>query len=261
MTERVVLLGHGIGYSASPAMHNAAFAALGLPWSYELRDVPAAGLPAALADLRAGRLRGANLTQPHKGRVLDLLDELDPLARRVGAVNTIVATNGRLAGHDTDVAAIAEELALLAEELALFGLFRSAVVLGRGGGARAAAAALADAGTSVELVGRDRWVDLPALLSGADVLVNATPVGTASDESPVDTDLLRSDLAVLDLVYRPSPTRLVREARTAGATARGGAGVLLRQAASSFSLWSGLPAPVEAMREALRTELGDETDA
>jgi shikimate dehydrogenase len=193
--------------------------------------------------------------------VLDLLDELDPLARRVGAVNTIVVADGRLAGHDTDVAAIAEELALLAEELALFGLFRSAVVLGRGGAARAAEAALADAGTSVELVGRDRWADLPGLLSGADVLVNATPVGTASDESPVDADLLRSDLAVLDLVYRPSPTRLVREARAAGASARGGAGVLLRQAASSFSLWSGMPAPVEAMRDALRAELGDDADA
>ena len=260
MTERVVLLGEGIGYSASPAIHNAAFAALGLPWRYDLRDVPADGLAVALADLRAGRLRGANLTKPHKGRVLELLDELDPVARRVGAVNTIVADDGRLAGYDTDVAAIAEELAVLAEELALFGLFRSAVVLGRGGAARAAAAALADGGTSVELVGRDRWADLPALLAGSDVIVNATPIGTESDESPVHAELLRSDLAVLDLVYRPSPTRLVREARAAGASARGGAGVLLRQAAVSFSLWTGQPAPVEVMREALRAELGDVAD-
>ena len=254
MTERVVLLGEGMGYSASPAMHNAAFAALGLPWRYELRDVPAEALPAALAELRAATLRGANLTRPHKGRVLGLLDELDPLAERVGAVNTIVATDGRLAGHDTDVPAIAAEIARL-------GRFRSAVVLGRGGAALAAAAALADAGATVELVGRDRWADVPALVADADVLVNATPVGTASDESPIDAALLRRDLAVLDLVYRPSPTRLVRDARAAGAQARGGAGVLLSQAALSFALWTGMPAPVEVMREALLAELGPEADA
>jgi len=254
MTERVVLLGEGIDYSASPAMHNAAFAALGLSWRYELRDVPAEALPGALADLRAGTFRGANLTRPHKGRVLGLLDELDPLAERVGAVNTIVATDGRLAGHDTDVPAIAAEIARL-------GRFRSAVVLGRGGAALAAAAALADAGATVELVGRDRWADLPALVAGADLLVNATPVGTVSDESPIDAALLRPDLDVLDLVYRPSPTRLVREARAAGAQARGGAGVLLRQAALSFALWTGIPAPLEAMREALLAELGPGTDA
>src|SRR3990172_9293694 len=226
-------------------MHNAAFAALGLSWRYELRDVPAEALPGALADLRAGTFRGANLTRPHKGRVLGLLDELDPLAERVGAVNTIVAT---------DVPAIAAEIARL-------GRFRSAVVLGRGGAALAAAAALADAGATVELVGRDRWADLPALVVGADLLVNATPVGTVSDESPIDAALLRPDLDVLDLVYRPSPTRLVREARAAGAQARGGAGVLLRQAALSFALWTGIPAPVEAMRTALLTELGDAADA
>ena len=254
MTERVVLLGEGIGYSASPAIHNAAFAALGLRWRYELRDVPADALPAALADLRGATLRGANLTRPHKVRVLGLLDELDPVAERVGAVNTIVATDGRLAGHDTDVPAIAEEVTLL-------GGFRSAVVLGRGGAARAAATALADVGGSVELVGRDRWPDLPALLAGADLLVNATPVGTESDVSPIDARLLRPDLAVLDLVYRPSPTRLIRDARAAGAKARGGAGVLLRQAALSFALWTGIPAPVEAMRTALLTELGDAADA
>ncbi len=254
MTERVVLLGEGIGYSVSPAIHNAAFAALGLPWRYELRDVPAEALPAALADLRAATLRGANLTRPHKGRVLGLLDALDPVAERVGAVNTIVATDGRLAGHDTDVPAIADEIDLL-------GRFRSAVVLGRGGAARAAGAALADAGVSVELVGRDRWADLPALVPRADLLVNATPVGTGSDESLIDARLLRPDLAVLDLVYRPSPTRLVRDARAAGATARGGAGVLLRQAALSFALWTGSSAPVEAMRSALVAELGADADA
>jgi shikimate dehydrogenase len=254
MTEHVVLIGEGIGYSASPAMHNAAFAALGLSWHYELCDVPADALPAALSDLRAGRLRGANLTKPHKGQVLGLLDELDPVAAKVGAVNTIVAADGRLQGHNTDVAAIAGELALL-------GRFRSAVVLGRGGAARAAEVALAEGDATAELVGRDSWAELPVLLAHADVLVNATPVGTASDESPVHARMLRSDLAVLDLVYRPSPTRLAREARAAGAKARGGAGVLLRQGAQSFSLWTGMAAPVAAMLRALIAELGLGADA
>ena len=89
----------------------------------------------------------------------------------------------------------------------------------------------------------------------------ATPIGTGSDESPVHADLLRADLSVLDLVYRPSPTRLVRDARAAGASATDGAGVLLRQAAASFSLWTGQPAPIEVMRDALRAELGPDAGA
>jgi len=254
MTERVVLLGEEIGYSASPAMHNAAFAALGLPWRYELRDIPARELPTAFSDLRAGILRGANLTKPHKVGTLELLDELDPIAERVRAVNTIVATDGRLSGHNTDVGAIAQEIAVL-------GRFGLAVVLGRGGGALATAAALADLGGFTVLVGRNSWGDLPDLLAAADIVVNANPVGTLSDESPVDADLLRSDLAVLDLVYRPSPTRLVRDARAAGANVRAGAGVLLRQAAMSSELWTGRPAPVDVMRAALLAELGDGADA
>ena len=96
---------------------------------------------------------------------------------------------------------------------------------------------------------------LPELLRDADLLVQATPIGTGSDESPVPTDLLRPDLAVLDLVYRPSPTLLVREARTVGAVARDGAGTLLRQAALSFTLWTGHDAPLETMRDALTAEL------
>jgi shikimate dehydrogenase len=98
-------------------------------------------------------------------------------------------------------------------------------------------------------------------LAAADLLVNATPVGTGSDESPVPAALLRPDLAVLDLVYRPSPTRLVREARAAGAPAEAGAGILLSQACRSLELWLGRVAPVESMRAALDAELGGRSDA
>lgn len=249
MSGRVLLLGHGIGYSASPAIHNAAFASARLDVVYELCDVPPAGLAAAVAQLR--HEVGANVTQPHKVAALELVDELDPDAERVGALNTIVQHDGRLIGHDTDLAAIADELQLLCPEPPT-----SAVVLGAGGASRAVVVALTDAGTrAVRVVTRADWDRLPALVAEAHLLVNATPLGSGSDSSPLGAELLRPDLAVLDLVYRPSPTRLVREARLVGARAFDGSGVLLRQAALSFTLWTGLEPPREAMRSAMQAEL------
>ena len=254
MTDLAVLLGHHIGYSASPAMHNAAFAALDIDARYELDDVSPDELADAVAALRgAGRL-GANVTQPHKQAVCDLVDTLAPEVERVGAANTIVRIGGRLVAHNTDLPALAAEIFDL-------GTFRKAAVLGAGGASRTVQAALADAGTTVAVVDRARWATLEEVLPVVELLVNATPIGTGSDDSPVPAELLRADLAVLDLVYRPSPTRLVREARAVGARARGGAGVLLRQAARSLELWTGRAAPLETMRGALRDELGAQADA
>ena len=254
MTGLVVLLGHHIGYSASPAVHNAAFAALGMDARYELADVGPERLPDAVGALRGSGRIGANVTQPHKLAVCELVDELAPEVERLGAANTIVRDGDRLVAHNTDLPALAAELAAL-------GPVTTAAVLGIGGASRAAQAALADAGATVVAIGRDRWDEIPAILADCQLVVNATPIGTGSDESPLPPDLLRSDLAVLDLVYRPSPTRLVREARVAGADARGGAGMLLRQAALSFTLWTDREAPVEAMHDALRSELGKVADA
>lgn len=250
MSERVVLLGRGIGYSASPAMHNAAFAAVGLDWRYALADVDADALPGVIAQLRRGELAGANVTQPHKAAVMPLLDGVSAAVERVGAVNTIVReADGRLIGDNTDLPALAAELDRL-------GAFSRAVVVGRGGAGRTAAVALADAGASVRMIGRDAWAQIPALLEGADLLVNATPIGTAEDVSPIPAELLRPGLAVLDLVYRPSPTRLVLDAGAVGADGVTGAGVLLRQASRSFEAWTGRTAPYEVMRQALAEELG-----
>lgn len=254
MTDLVVLLGHHIGYSASPAMHNAAFGACEMDARYELSDVPAEGLAEAVEALRGPERIGANVTQPHKLAVCDLVDEVSPDVERLGAANTITREGDRLVAHNTDLPAVAAELAALGPRSA-------AAVLGVGGASRAVQAALADAGVTTFAVDRARWDAIPDILDECQLLVNATPIGTGADESPVPADLLRADLAVLDLVYRPSPTLLVRAARAAGATARGGAGMLLRQAALSFVLWTGRDAPVEAMRQALRTELGGEIDA
>ena len=254
MTDLAVLLGHHIGYSASPAMHNAAFASLGIDARYELADVAPGDLADAVEALRAPERLGANVTQPHKLAVCDLVDEVAPEVERLGAANTIVRQGTRLVAHNTDLAAIAAEIEAL-------GRFASAVVLGAGGASRAVQAALEDAGTTVEVVDRSRWSELPDLLAAADLLVNATPIGTGSDETPVPAAVLRPDLAVLDLVYRPVATRLVRDARAVGATATGGLGVLLRQGAASFALWTGREAPLDVMREALERELGVTVDA
>ena len=243
----MVLLGEHIGYSASPAIHNAAFVACRLVLRYELRDVAPGALAAAINALR--NEAGANVTQPHKVAAMSLVDDVSTDAQRIGALNTIVPDDGRLIGYNTDLPAIAAELAELAPEA------RHAVVLGAGGASRAVAAALFDGGATVTVVTRQAWDDLPNLLREADVLVNATPIGTGSDVTPLLAEWLRPELAVLDLVYRPSPTRLVRDARAVGARAVDGAGVLLRQAALSFTLWTGLEAPLGPMRAALDAEL------
>jgi shikimate dehydrogenase len=253
MSGVAVLLGQHIGYSASPAMHNAAFAALGIDARYELRDVDTLALADEVAALMDQGRIGANVTQPHKMAVCELVDDVAPEVRRLGAANTIVRTDDRLVARNTDLAAIAAELPA--------GISR-AVVLGAGGASRAVVAALRDAGCAGVLVlDRARWANMPGALATAELLVNATPIGTASDDTPVPARLLHPGLRVLDLVYRPSPTRLVREAREAGAVAHDGAGVLLRQAALSFAMWTGRQPPKEAMQAALRAELGVTADA
>jgi shikimate dehydrogenase len=254
----VQLIGQHISYSASPAMHAAAFAALGLGHSYELADVSAEELPAAVASLRSGGVLGANVTVPHKAAVIDHLDEIEPLAAEAEAVNTIVVRRGRLIGSNTDVPAIAEQLRKLRPAP------RVALVLGAGGAARAVRLALESLGpVEVVMLSRSSWMDLPHLLTDADLLVNATPIGTNSDETPVEQRLLHSGLAVLDLVYRPSPTRLVSEARKCGLDARSGAGVLLGQGWRSLEAWLGhtVGGSVEgAMAAALRHDLRQEAD-
>ena len=252
------LIGRGIGYSASPAMHDAAFAALGLRFRYVLADVTADDVPHELDRLRHGDGLGSNVTTPHKPLVAELMDELRGDAERLGSVNTIVVEDGgRLIGYNTDLPAAVDELRALSPDPP-----GHAVVLGGGAASGAVVAAL-------EVIGARRitqvtrhgpgptFAELATILFDADVVVNTTPVGTGEDTTPIAGQLLRPDLAVFDLTYRPSPTRLVREAREAGAPARGGASMLLGQGWRSLELWLHRPAPIDAMRNALRLELGD----
>ena len=253
------LIGQGIAYSASPAMMAAAFEALGLPHRYVLADVAADEVPATVEALRVPAAGGANVTVPHKAAVASLVDEVSEVAREADAVNTVVREGQRLVGHNTDVPATVEAL----ERLCPDGISH-ALLLGAGGVSRAVQLALRQVGAGRISVLRRSDGSMSGLgeeAAAADLLVNATPIGTGADETLVPAELLRPDLSVLDLVYRPNPTRLVREALAAGARAEAGAAILLGQAWRSLELWLGVPAPVEVMRVALEAELGGRSGA
>jgi shikimate dehydrogenase len=238
-------------------MHNAAFKAAGLAWTYELLDVAPHDLPAAMARLREAAVAGANVTIPHKFAVMERLDRLEADALRARAVNTIVNENGKLVGSNTDVAGIRASL----DELGLQPRGMAVVILGAGGSARAAAVALD--GAHVTFVSRHpddadlpgkvvAWDDpsVPVLVRSADLLLNATPLGRRQ-EMPIRPAALPRDGAVVDLVYVTGGTPLVRKARSLGLRTADGWGVLLAQGARSFEVWTGRAAPVDAMRETL----------
>lgn len=262
----VVLLGHPVAHSLSPAMHNAAFQALGLPHRYEARDVDAADLPAEVARIRAGELLGANVTVPHKEAVLRLVDTWDAPTGEVGAVNTLSRTaDGRVLGSNTDVVGFA----YLVRDLALADA--RVLVLGAGGAARAVLPVLYERGARVRLANRTaaraaalaRAIAHPVGsdpvvvpweerldLREVDVVVNTTALGLAG-EDPLAGATLRRALSIVDLVPTAAPTPLLRRARASGARALDGLPMLLQQAVSSFRIWTGRDAPVDAMRAAL----------
>ncbi|WP_135829356.1 shikimate dehydrogenase [Halorussus halobius] len=264
------LLGDPVGHSLSPPMHEAAYDDLGLDARYVTFEPDDLG--AAIEGARALGVAGLNVTIPFKRDALDYV-EPDDLAARIGAVNTVdfsAADAGTPpTGHNTDAAGVRRAFAHHDVTLA----DRDAVVVGAGGAARATAFALADAGATVHVANRtveraeelaeavgDRTTAggldaLEARVSAADVLVNATSVGMEEDRSPVPADALHADLAVLDAVYRPLDTRLLRDARERGATAVDGAWMLLYQGVEAFELWTGRDAPVDAMNAALRGRL------
>ncbi|WP_232701014.1 shikimate dehydrogenase [Halobacterium wangiae] len=260
------LVGSPVEHSLSPPMHEAAYEELGLDARYVTFEPARADLEAALLGADALGIDGLNVTIPFKQAVRDLVD-VDDLAARVGAVNTVDFSGSEPTGHNTDVAGV--QRAFAHHDVAL--AERRAVVVGAGGAGRAAAFALADAGADVQVANRTVETaaelaedvggtghaldDVPSLLADADVLVNATSVGMETDESPVPADALHADLAVLDAVYTPLRTRLLRDAEAAGATTVDGAWMLLFQGVAAFELWTGRDAPVDAMNRVLRARL------
>lgn len=261
------VIGSPVAHSRSPAIHEAAFRAVGLPWRYLAVEVPAGGAATALAAARVLGLRGLSVTMPLKEEAAALVDELEGPAAQLGAVNCVTPRGDRLIGANTDGPGFLDALAEAGVDVA----GRRCMVLGAGGAARAVVLAMAGAGAAeVAVAGRtpERVVAAAAVAgargrigaaadaAGADVVVNATPVGMAGRTAtglgalPLDPALLRPGQVVADLVYEPLETALLAAARAAGATPVGGLGMLVHQAAHAFRRWTGLEPPVAVMAAA-----------
>lgn len=253
------ILGRPVAHSLSPAMHNAAFRELGLNAVYVA--FPVADLAQAVAGLRGLDICGVSVTIPFKEDIIALLDEIDPQAARMGAVNTVVNREARLRGYNTDWQGA---LKALEEKTEIPG--KRFLILGAGGAARAIAFAILEQGgqaavTDLDMnkalaLARQLWVEVLAPDSlaqySAQVLINATPVGMEPQERdiPLAPDLLSRYEVVMDIVYRPLETRLLREARTRGCRVIDGLQMLIHQGAAQFELWTGRSAPVEVMARA-----------
>jgi shikimate dehydrogenase len=271
------VFGYPVRHSASPAMHNAAFGALGLDWAYVPFEVAPEDIGAALAGVRALGMAGVNVTVPLKELVPPHLDGLTDRAAALQAVNTVIHRDGRLIGDSTDGPGF---LAALGYAGFTAGPGTRAVVLGAGGSARAVVLALLDAGATVVVANRseERALALAAQLSaagasgiltlaplteagvgaalrGAALLVNTTSVGLHPNEDampPVPADALTPDLFVIDLIYNPAETKLLALARSRGCRTQNGVEMLVRQGALAFAQWTGVEdPPLDVMRSAV----------
>jgi shikimate dehydrogenase len=267
------IIGDPIGHTMSPVMHNTAFHVLGLNYRYHSFTVKKEELGDAIAQMRARNICGLNVTLPHKVSVLPYLDELDPLARALGAVNTIVNDHGVLKGYNTDAPAFLEVLS--AKGVAPEG--KNIVILGAGGTGRTLAFILAKRGAHITILNRTAAAAralaeqvkktfqtevaggsleesaLALALLSADVVVNATSVGMSphTENTPVPQRLLRPGLVIFDVVYNPIRTRLLQEAADKGAVPISGLDMLVWQGALAFVKWTGRTAPLDIMKKAV----------
>jgi shikimate dehydrogenase len=271
-TNVVGVIGSPIAHSLSPVLHNAGFAAAGLDWCCVAFDVADGDAARALGGMAALGIRGLSVTMPHKTAVATLVDDSTPEALALGAVNCVIRQpDGRLLGHNTDGAGFLDSLRIDAD---IDPAGMDVVVLGAGGAARAVVHALGTAGVGSVVVinrnaeraaraaalafGRGRVGSLDAV-EAAELIVNATPVGmgAGATESPLPADALHAGHVVVDLVYHPTDTALLKAAHSAGAITLGGLGMLVHQAAHAFTRWTGVDAPVEVMRVAARAQLDE----
>ena len=275
MPKQVVLVGHPVAHSLSGELQQAAFDDAGIDARYELLDVPLMTLGETVEQLRGDDYLGANITVPYKERVVPMMDRLTDEAQATGAVDTITREGSRLVGHNTDVNGFRAVLdAIVGRQK----MPKQAVIIGAGGGARAAVYVFITSGFQRVIVfnrhlhraeglirhfGRSAahmelrampWHEsvIEAELAKTKVLVNASALGNADEQSPIPAELLQPDLFVLDLVYVPRETKLIRDAKAAGASeALNGDTMLLHQTAAAFNLWTGRDVSLDFLRRQL----------
>ena len=272
MAKILGVIGHPIEHSFSPAMHRAALKELGLDYHYDKFEVKPEELENFVSDARQNFL-GFNVTVPHKVEILKFLDSLSKEAELIGAVNTVKFENSSAKGYNTDGLGALRALQEAGQPVN----GKKVLILGAGGASRAISFQLAmeDAEISIfdkigekagELAGGireklDKEVGIldspPEKLDEFDILINATPVGMSPNtgNSPLPGELLNPSLTVMDIVYNPLETKLLKEAKEAGCKTVNGTGMLVNQGAESLKIWLGVDAPVETMRNALLNEL------
>ena len=270
-TKIVGVFGYPVKHTASPCMHNAAFEAIGLNWVYLPFEVKPELLESAVKALMPINIEGVNLTIPHKKAVVPFLDELSPEAEFIGAVNTIVKKGNKLVGYNTDGQGFIKAL----EEEKISPEGKSILILGAGGAANAIIYQLLVEGAK-RIIVANRTVEkakalgkhfkekgkievlhldnsMKSSIKDIDILINTTSVGMKeADLLLVDEDVLAKSLeAVVDIIYSPLETKLLRTAKKKGIKTVNGLGMLLHQGALSFELWTGKKAPMKVMRKAL----------
>ncbi len=284
-TRLCAVIGDPVKHSLSPCIHNAAFQHLTLDYVYVAFEVVRGDIEAAVQGIKSLGIYGINVTMPHKVDIIKHLDELNESAKTVGAVNTILNKEGKLIGYNTDGEGALR--ALTAENQNPIG--KKVVILGAGGASRSVSHSLAPLARELMILnqrvdfekaeelakeltakfgskiryGKLSEGNLKRELKNANLFVNATPVGMHpnENETPVDRGLLRPDIAIFDLVYYPTETRLLREAKAVGAPTIEGLSMLVRQGAVSFEIWTGKKPPVDVMMKAAREQLKQPREA
>ncbi|MFC1500832.1 shikimate dehydrogenase [Elusimicrobiota bacterium] len=268
-TKIIGIFGYPIKHTFSPAMHNAAFKVSGLNFIYTPFEISPNNLSKAISCVKKFNIHGLNITVPHKENALKFIDKADPLAKKIGSINTIVNKNGVLTGYNTDGKGFIKDI----KNCGFNPIKKTALLMGAGGAGKAVAAALSWSGAKkiyitdksqtlarklVSKIKNSKHFPMSKIkekIEEADIVINATPIGMKnSKQSLINKNLLRKNLFVYDLVYNHE-TRLIKDAKKIGAKAYNGIGMLLYQGVLAFELWTGKKAPVSIMRKSLLKNL------
>ena len=278
-TNILCVIGHPIEHSMSPVMHNAALNDLSLDYVYLAFDIHPKDLEKAILGYKKSNIKGFNVTIPHKEEIIQYLDELDPLSKQIGAVNTVKNEGGVLLGRNTD--AFGAKQALLDARFKIEG--KKALILGAGGAARAISFALSEEideifisnrteeraiklakelqdTTKIKATGNDMSEKtLRTLASSVDIIINTTPIGMYPkvDISPISKDLLNENLFIFDIIYNPLQTQLLKEAKEIGSKTLNGLDMFINQGALAFEWWTGKKPNVKLMKEKIIEQLGN----